>query len=128
MTTPMVCLLITLLLPLVLAGVGGYFRSREPGGMDNNDPRGQVNKLTGPGARAYAAQQNAWEAIALFTPAVLVAHVLGADPATSAALAITFVGLRVIHGICYLADLATLRSLAFVASLVCVIWLFTLGS
>ncbi len=127
MTTPMICLLITLLLPLVLAGVGGFYRTREPGGMDNNDPRGQASKLTGPGARAYAAQQNAWEAIALFTPAVLVAHVLGADPATSATLAMTFVGLRVVPGICYLADLATLRSLAFVASIVCVIWLFTLG-
>lgn len=127
MTTPMICLLVTLLLPLLLAGVGGFYRSREPGGMDNNDPRAQASQLTGAGARAYAAQQNAWEAVALFAPAVLVAHVLGADPATSATLAVTFVGLRVVHGICYLADLATLRSIAFVASLVCVIWLFVLG-
>ena len=128
MTTPLICLLIVLLLPIVLAGVGGYYRSREPGGFDNSNPREQAKHLAGAGARAYAAQQNAWEAIALFTPAVLVAHLLQADPAMSASLAVAFVGFRVAHALCYLANLATLRSLAFTGALVCVIWLFVLGA
>ncbi len=128
MTTPLICLLIVMLLPIVLAGVGGYYRAREPGGFDNSSPREQVKQLSGAGARAYAAQQNAWEAIALFTPAVLVAHVLQADPALSAILAVAFVAFRAAHAVCYLADLATLRSLAFTGALVCVVWLFVLGA
>ena len=128
MTTPFICLLIIMFLPLVLAGTGGYFRSRSPEGLDNRNPRAQVAGLEGPGARAYAAQNNAWEAIALFTPAVLVSHLLGADPGAAAMLAMTFVGFRVAHGLCYLADLATLRSLCFVGGLVCAIWLFLLGA
>jgi len=127
MTTPLICLLIVMFLPIGLAWVGGFYRNREPGGFDNRNPREQAKNLTGAGSRAYAAQQNAWEAVALFTPAVLVAHVLQADPPMSATLAVTFVGLRVAHAACYLADLGTLRSLTFVAAMVCLVWLFLLG-
>ncbi|MEZ5559465.1 MAG: MAPEG family protein [Pseudomonadales bacterium] len=127
MTTPLICLLITMFLPLVWANVGGYYRTRLPGGMDNNNPRRQAQQLEGAGARAYAAQQNAWEALALFAPAVIVAHMLGADPGTSAALAMAFVAFRIAHGICYLADWGAPRSLMFMGGLVCTIWLFLLG-
>jgi len=127
MTTPLWCLLIVMLMPLLLAGVGGYFRNKQPGGLDNANPREQIKELTGAGSRAYAAQQNAWEALALFTAAVLTAHVMNADPATSANLAMAFVGFRMLHAICYIGGYATARSVMFLGSLVCVIWLFVLA-
>jgi len=127
-TIPLWCLLIAVLLPNVLAGVGGYYRSRLPGGMDNNNPREQVKTLTGAGARAYAAQQNAWEALAVFTVAVFAAHVLGADPIMSARLALAWVALRVLHAVCYLADWGTPRSLVHIGAVVCAVWLFLLGA
>jgi uncharacterized MAPEG superfamily protein len=128
MTIPFWCLLIGLFLPFVLAGVGGYHRSRLPGGFDNSNPREQAKVLTGAGARAYAAQQNAWEALAVFTAAVLTAHVLDGDPARAAQLAIAWVVLRVLHAVCYLANWATLRSLVFTGAMVAAIWLFLLGA
>jgi uncharacterized MAPEG superfamily protein len=127
-TIPLWCLLIAVLLPNVLAGIGGYYRSRLPGGLDNNNPREQAKALTGAGARAYAAQQNAWEALATFTVAVLTAHVLGADPAMSARLAIGWVAFRVLHSVCYLADWGAARSLMHVGAVVCAVWLFLLGA
>jgi len=128
MTTPLNCLLIVMFLPIVLAWVGGFYRNREPGGLDNRNPREQAKQLSGPGARAYAAQQNAWEAVAVFTPAVLVAHALQADPAMSAILATAFVGFRLAHAAFYLADLANLRSLSFIGAMICAVWLFLLGA
>lgn len=128
MTTPLWCLLIVMLMPIVLAGVGGYFRTKQLGTLDNEDPREQIKSLTGAGSRAYAAQQNAWEALALFTAAVLTAHVLMADPERSAQLAIAFVAFRVLHAVCYIGGWATARSLMFMGSLVSLIWLFVLGA
>jgi uncharacterized MAPEG superfamily protein len=128
MTTPFWCLLIVMVLPLVLAGTGGYFRNKQLGGIDNDDPREQITKLAGAGSRAYAAQQNAWEALALFTAAVLTAHVLSADPTKSAYLAMAFVGFRILHAICYIGGAATVRSLMFMGSLVSVVWLFVLAA
>lgn len=128
MTIPFWCLLVGIVMPYVLAGVGGYFRGRQPEGFDNRNPREQAKGLTGAGARAYAAQQNAWEALAVFTAAVLTAHALGADPAMSANLAMAWVAFRMAHAVCYLADLATLRSLMFMGALAAAIWLFVLGA
>ena len=128
MTTPLWCLLIVMLMPIALAGVGGYFRTKQLGTLDNEDPREQIKSLTGAGSRAYAAQQNAWEALALFTAAVLTAHVLGADPERSAQLAVAFVAFRALHAVCYIGGWATLRSLMFMGGLVSLIWLFVLGA
>lgn len=128
MTVPFWCLLIVMFFPIVLAGTGGYFRNKQLGELDNDNPRDQVKQLTGAGARTYAAQQNAWEALALFTAAVLTAHVLNADPAMSANLACAFVAFRVLHPVCYIAGWANARSLMFVGSLVSAIWLFVLAA
>ena len=72
MTTPLWCLVIVAILPFVLSFSGGYFRMRQLGSIDNKHPRLQAAKLEGVGARAYAAQANAWEALAYFMAAVVV--------------------------------------------------------
>jgi uncharacterized MAPEG superfamily protein len=128
MTTPFWCLLVALLLPYVLAGVGGYYRGRQFGSVDNHNPREQTAKLEGAGARAAAAQKNAWEALAAFTAAVLVAHLAGADPGQSSTAAVVFVAARVLHPIFYIRDLPPLRSLSFLVGVVCCLWLFGLAA
>ena len=125
MTIPFWCLLIAAFLPIVLAGIGGYFKSQQFDTLDNNNPRVQSAQLVGAGARAVAAQQNAWEALAIFTAAVAIAHMAGVDPATSATPAMLFIASRVLHGGFYIADLAPLRSVSFLVALGSCIWLFS---
>jgi uncharacterized MAPEG superfamily protein len=127
MTSVLWCLLFVAIMPILLAIVGGYFRTKEPDGLDNNHPRQQIQALSGAGARAYAAQQNAWEALAIFTAAVVSAYISPADPATATQLALGFVGFRVLHAGSYLANLAVLRGVAFAGGMVCAIWLFVTG-
>lgn len=127
MTTPFVCLMIVVLLPYALSTLGGYFKVKQFGTLDNKYPRIQGAQLEGIGARTWAAQANAWEATAVFTAAVLVAHAAGADPGKSATAAIVFVVARVLHALCYLANLDVLRSLVFLVGIGSAIWLFVLA-
>ncbi len=128
MTTPFWCLLIAIFLPYVLTGVAAYFKSEQFGAIDNNLPRVQSAALQGAGGRAYAAQQNAWEALAVFGFAVVVAHLAGANPATSALASVIFICARILHAVFYIADLATFRSLSFMVATGCSVWLFVLAA
>jgi uncharacterized MAPEG superfamily protein len=124
MTTPFFCLLIAVLIPYVLSGVGGYYRTRQFGALDNENPRQQQAALEGVGARIQAAQDNAREALPVFTAAVVVAHLAGVDPATASTLSVAFILFRVLHAVCYAASWATLRSVAFLAGFACCLLLF----
>jgi uncharacterized MAPEG superfamily protein len=128
LTIPFWCLLVAIFMPYVLAGTSVYFRAQQFGAVDNNQPRVQAAALTGAGARAWAAQQNAWEALVVFGLSVFVAHAAGADPGSSALASEIFVVARVAHAFCYLADLATLRSLSFGVAMGCCLWLFGLAA
>ena len=128
MTTPLWCLFIAVLIPYVLAFTGTSFRRRQLGSVDNHNPRQQVLQLTGAGARCYAAQQNAWEALAVFTAAVATAHLAGADASDAARAAQIFIAARVVHAIAYLADQDKLRGIAFIVGLGCCISLFVLAA
>ena len=127
MTIPFWCLLIAVLIPYVLAFTAAYHKTQQFGSVDNNQPRVQGAALTGTGARVWAAQQNAWEALAVFTAAVGVAHFAGADPGRSALAAELFIVARILHAIFYATDLATLRSLAFMVAFGSCLWLFWLA-
>jgi uncharacterized MAPEG superfamily protein len=127
MTTVLACLLIAVLIPYVLSGIGGYHKGRQLGKLDNNNPRAQAAQLTGAGARAVAAQQNAWEALAVFTASLAAAVFAGVEPGRVILPALIFVTARIAHAVCYLADLASARSSAFfVATLACV-WIFVMA-
>ena len=128
MTTPLWCLLIATFLPFPWVFAGHAFRQRQFGQIDNTHPRLQQAQLTGVGARALAAQHNAWEALAMFTPAVLVAHLTGATAGHAAAASILFIAARIAHGCFYLADLSSLRSLTWMVGAGAVIWLFVLAA
>lgn len=128
MTTPFWCLLVTILIPYVLAGVGGYFRVRQLGTLDNKNPRAQAQQLTGAGSRVYAAQANAWEAVPVFAAAVFVSHLAGAEARTAAILSQVFVVARVLHAVVYLANLDMLRSLVFLVGFACCVGLFVISA
>jgi uncharacterized MAPEG superfamily protein len=126
MTTPMICLLIGCLLPYVWVGFTGPGRAALPEGLDNANPRGQQARLEGLGARACAAQANAWEALPIFVAAVFIHHATGGDPALGSSLAIGWVILRLVHGTAYLANVWPLRTLGFVGALGCAIAMMTI--
>ena len=128
MTTPFWCLLIAVFIPYVLAGMAGYYKGKQFGSVDNNYPRVQGAALTGAGARAWGAQQNAWEALAVFTAAVMVAHFAGADAGRSATAAVLFLVARVLHAVFYISDIATARSLIFFVGFGSCMWLFWLAA
>jgi uncharacterized MAPEG superfamily protein len=117
------CVLTAGLLPIVSvslakAGVKGY---------DNRMPRDWLAKLSGWQQRANAAQQNAWEAFALFAVAVILSALQAAPEAKVDTLALAFVAARVAYLGCYLADLATLRTLVWMIGFGCTLAIFRAG-
>jgi uncharacterized MAPEG superfamily protein len=128
MTTPLWCLVATAFLPYALSILGGYFRQRQFGRVDNKNPRAQEAALEGVGARVQAAQENAWEALPFFAVAVFVAHLAGADPGPSATASLLFLATRVLHPVFYVADLDLLRSGTFLVGLASCVWLVALAA
>ncbi len=128
MTVPLWSLVVVLFIPQGIAVLGDVYRWRMLGAIDNDDPRGQAERLDGAGARVYAAQANAWEALAMFTVAVFLAHLTGADAGASATAAVLFVVARLLHPVFYITGLSTLRSLSFLVGAGCCIWLIVLAA
>ena len=127
MNTVISCLLILCILPLACAWIGGYFRQKQLGNIDNKEPRQQAQQLTGAGARAVAAQANSWEALALFTAAVVATAVSGVELAKIANLALFFTALRIAYIPFYLANKDALRSLSFIGAYGIVMYIFYLA-
>jgi uncharacterized MAPEG superfamily protein len=128
MTVPFWCVFVAGLLPYVWVGFAARERGRQFGSVDNKLPRLQEIQLTGRGARAMGAHNNAFEALPFFAAAVIIAHLAGADASWSADFAILFVVARIAHGVLYLADLDLLRSLSFGVAQICSIALFVLAA
>lgn len=119
--TAYVCVLIAALLPYLWVTVSKASGER----YDNRDPRRWQEKQQSPRSqRAYNAQLNSFEAFAPFAAAVVLAQLAGVPHSQIAALSLTFVVLRVLHGIVYIAGRHYLRSLVWALGLACVIWLF----
>jgi len=122
MTIALWCVLVAGLLPYVatvIAKAGVHF--------DNHDPRAWLAQQQGYRRRANAASMNAFEALPLFAAAVLIAHLLRGPQPSANLLAIGFIIARAAHLACYLADLATLRTIAWFVGLLCVIGLFVVS-
>ena len=116
MTIAHICLLVACVLPVVCAGLAkskGFGKRRREGGFDNHAPRAWLAKQQGWQARANAAQANSWEALPIFLAGLFVAHQHQAAQATVDALAMGFVAARLAYVGLYLADQASLRSLAW---------------
>jgi uncharacterized MAPEG superfamily protein len=118
MTILIACLFIALLLPL-LAKLPVAYAMVKHGRYDNNHPREQQSKLTGFGARALAAHQNSFESIILFAPALLLAISTFNNNELIIKLAITHIVARIVYNILYLANMSSLRSLAWAVATFC---------
>ena len=115
------CVLIAALLPYVWTVVAKSSGNRR---FDNRNPREWLASQENPRvSRANAAQLNAFEAFAPFAAGVLLAQLAGVDAHLITWLALVFVACRLLHGLFYLANQATLRSLAWAIGFVCVVWL-----
>ncbi len=114
MTIALWCVAIAAVFPIICTGIA----KAGSGGFDNRNPRDWLGRLQGWRARANAAQQNSWEALAVFAAGVFAAHLAHAPQARVDLLAEVFIGARVLYLVCYLADQATLRSL---------VWLIGIG-
>jgi uncharacterized MAPEG superfamily protein len=118
MSTAYWCILAAALLPYLWVMIAKASGQR----YDNRDPRSWLARQDNPRTlRANAAQLNAFEAFAPFAASVLMAQFAGVDPARIALLALVFVGLRVLHGVFYLAGIPALRSLVWAGGFGCVL-------
>ena len=124
MTTALWCLMVAALLPIVCTGIAKWgFR-----GYDNSRPRDWLAAQEGWRGRANAAQQNSWEAFAIFSAAVLTAHVAGAPQPTVDAIALAFISTRLVYTWCYIMNFASLRSLVWLVGLGLSISLFVISA
>lgn len=111
------CVLIAALLPYLWVAIAKAGGER----YDNRDPRGWMARQDNPRTvRANAAQLNSYEAFAPFAAGVLLAQLAGVHADRIALLALAFVVLRVLHGLCYIANAHALRSLAWFGAFACV--------
>jgi len=124
MTIAFICILLAGLLPYFW-GVLSKFTAP---GYNNNQPRIYLETLQGWRQRSHWAQLNSHETFPLFAAAVIVAHIAGVAPQPKIDLiAIVFIVLRLLYGICYIKDWATIRSLLWGLGLVCNISLFVIS-
>jgi len=123
MTIAFWCVLVAGILPVVWVG----YAKATGGQYDNRAPRVFLAGVSGAAQRAHWAEQNSYESFPFFAAAVIIAHLAGAPQGPVDLLAVVFVGARIAHGFCYVADLATARSLSWVAGWLCTLGLFFMG-
>ena len=117
-------IIIACLLPYVftlIAKAKGGFQAK-----DNQNPREFLAKTTGLAARANAVQQNSFESLPLFIAAILMAEYMVVHQSVIMTFGTAYIILRILYGICYLANWATLRSIVWILSLLCPICLLFL--
>ena len=114
------CILIACVLPTATVGLAKLHSASLPRGggrYNNRQPREWAAGLTGWQLRANAAQGNGFEVLPLFIAAVLMAQQAHADQDHVDTLAMVFIGIRLAYIACYLADLATLRTIVWGAGI-----------
>ncbi len=111
-------LFISLLLPYI-AKAPVALAMHKLGRYDNKHPRNQQTQLSGYGARALAAHQNAFESLIIFTPALLLAIATNHTSTFIQTLSIIYVISRLAYNALYLANISTLRSIVWFISLLC---------
>lgn len=127
MQTPILVLMILCILPIACGWASGYFRHKQFGSVDNKQPREQNAQLTGAGARAVAAQMNAWEALGVYSAALLALNLAQVPAEQYATLTLVLLGTRIAHTVSYIANQDIVRSLAFLAGYGICIYFFVLA-
>lgn len=118
MTILIVCLIIMIILSY-LTKLPAAYAMNQLGGYNNHHPRVQASELRGFGARAVGSHQNSFEALTVFSTAVLTAMVTNHLGSTITNLAMFYVATRVVYHLMYLYDLAMLRSTVWFIGFIC---------
>lgn len=127
MTPAFWCIIVSIVINYLLAGIGGWLTIRQTGKLDIAQPRIQERELTGAAARVKAAQANGWETIPVFASCVFIAHFAGV-PETQAALpAYLFTLSRVLYIVCYACKLNPWRTIIFAVGLFACCWLIKMS-
>ncbi|QHS11152.1 MAPEG family protein [Sinimarinibacterium sp. NLF-5-8] len=108
-------------LPFAIAAKSGK-------GFSNARPRAYLEALEGWRQRAQWTQLNSLENFPIFAAAVIICHLLAGANDSANLLALAFVALRLVYGLLYIANLATLRSLTWMAAQACVVGLFVIAA
>ncbi len=124
MTIAYWCILVAAILPYLTI----FVAKAGAKGFDNRRPREWYESFEGYRQRALWAQQNSFEMFPLFAAAVIIAHLAGATQAWVDGLAIAFVASRIAYLVCYIADLALLRSLVWTLGFGCCVALFIIAA
>lgn len=122
MTIAYWCVLAAAMMPFLFTGIAKFSGP----GFNNKRPRDFQAKLEGFRQRAHWAHQNSFEAFPPFAAAVIIAHQLGADRAWLDGLALAFIALRLVYGGLYIANWHLLRSLVWLAAVLCWVWMLVL--
>lgn len=120
MTVAYWCVFASILMPTAFTLIA-KLSSRDYGFKANHHPREFLESLNGFRKRAHWAQLNTFESIPAFMAAVIIAHQQGGDQSQVDMLAITYIVLRIVYGVLYIADLALLRSFAWTAALITIL-------
>ena len=126
MSTALWILLVTMLMPIICGGISKFGTGSDR--YDNANPRDWLARRTGYQARANSAQSNSWEALATYTAALAAAFIGGVSSESIALIATIFLVARIAYIGCYLANLATLRSLTWVVGFGCCVCLIVMGA
>ena len=127
MTTVMICLVIAVAMPYLLAFGSLRYRFAQFGGPDARNPRIQAAKLEGAGQRIVAAQENAWEALLMFLATLFLAFAANVPEDTIARGAMIFAAARILHPIFYVADIPAMRTLSWLIATGSCVWLIVLA-
>ncbi|CAN5290941.1 MAPEG family protein [soil metagenome] len=122
MTIAYWCVLFAGILPILTVAI-----AKLKPGFDNANPRAWLERQEGLRRRADFAHRNHFEAFPFFAIAVLIAGQMHAAQSAIDTLALTFILARIAFTIFYLADLPSMRTIAFTIAYGCVIGLFFIG-
>ncbi|PIV35057.1 MAG: hypothetical protein COS34_03690 [Lysobacterales bacterium CG02_land_8_20_14_3_00_62_12] len=123
MTIAYWCVLIAAFMPLLFTGIAKFSGP----GFNNFKPRDFQAKLEGARLRAHWAHLNSFEAFPPFAAAVIIAHQLQFNQARLDQLAIGFILFRLVYGALYIANRASLRSLAWALATASWVMMFFIG-
>lgn len=119
------CVLAAAILPYIWIVAA---KSSKPG-LDNDAPRNFLSKLDGWAQRAHWAHVNSFEAFPAFAAAVIIASLVGnIEQSTLDALALVFIASRALHGIFYISNHSTLRSLVWFIGIISWVTIFVLSA
>lgn len=113
------CVFIAALLPYLFGAYSKMTPRYFSGG--NRAPREYAQELEGAKKRAFWAHQNGFEAFPTFAAVVIIATLVDRAGPTTDRLAMAFIMFRVVYGVFYVLDLATLRSIAWMGGAGCVV-------